>query len=111
MIAQSIFSPSMRARWISIVFCAAIVSTTVGSSLAFQDARPANPENPSTLEDYKAADATREPYQNSTGLVAALKVSRGDWVADVGAGGGYYSMRLAEIVGPEGKVFAEDISD
>jgi tRNA A58 N-methylase Trm61 len=63
------------------------------------------------LEDIKAGDATREPYQNATGLVAALKVSRGDWVADVGAGGGYYSMRLAEIVGPEGKVFAEDISD
>jgi ubiquinone/menaquinone biosynthesis C-methylase UbiE len=32
-------------------------------------------------------------------------------VADVGAGAGYYSMRLAEIVGPEGKVFAEDISN
>lgn len=111
MIAQSIFSPSMWARWISAVFCAAIVSATVGSSLAFQGARPVNAGNPSTLEDFKAGDANREPYQNATGLVAALKVSRGDWVADVGAGGGYYSMRLAEIVGPEGKVFAEDISD
>ncbi len=111
MIAQSIFSPSMRARWISAVFCAAIVSATVGSSLAFQDARPGNAGNPSTLEDFKAGDANREPYQKATGLVAALKLSRGDWVADVGAGAGYYSMRLAEIVGPEGKVFAEDISD
>jgi predicted methyltransferase len=111
MISQSIFSPSMRARWISAVLCAAIVSTTVGMSLAFQDARPINAGNPSTLEDFKAGDANREPYQNATGLVAALKLSRGDWVADVGAGGGYYSMRLAEVVGPEGKVFAEDISD
>jgi len=111
MIAQSILSPSMRARWISAVFCAAIVSATVGSSLAFQGARPVNTGNPSTLEDFKAGDANREPYQNATGLVAALKVSRGDCVADVGAGGGYYSMRLADIVGPEGKVFAEDISD
>jgi predicted methyltransferase len=111
MIAQSILSPSMRSRWISIVFCAAIVSATVASSLAFQDTRPVNAENPSTLEDFKAGDVSREPYQNATGLVAALKVSRGDWVADVGAGSGYYSMRLAEIVGPEGKVFAEDISD
>src|SRR5215475_1500117 len=111
MIAQSIFSLSMRARWISIVFCAAIVSATVGSSLAFQGARPVNAGNPSTLEDFKAGDANREPYQHATGLVAALKVSRGDWAADVGAGAGYYSMRLAEIVGPEGKIFAEDISD
>src|SRR5262245_64016280 len=111
MIAQSIFSTSMRTRWISVVFCAAIVYATVGSSLAFQDTRQVNVENPSTLEDFKAGDVDREPYQNATGLVAALKVSRGDWVADVGAGGGYYSMRLAEIVGSEGKVFAEDISD
>ena len=111
MIAQSILSPSMRARWISAVFCAAIVSATVSSSLAFQDTRPVNVENPSTLEDFKAGDVDREPYQNATSLIAALKLSRGDWVADVGAGHGYYSMRLAEIVGPEGKVFAEDISD
>ena len=32
-------------------------------------------------------------------------------MADVGAGAGYYSMRLAEMVGAGGKVFAEDISD
>jgi ubiquinone/menaquinone biosynthesis C-methylase UbiE len=31
-------------------------------------------------------------------------------VADVGAGSGYYSVRLAEMVGPGGRVFAEDIS-
>jgi ubiquinone/menaquinone biosynthesis C-methylase UbiE len=36
--------------------------------------------------------------------------SRADWVADVGAGYGYYSMRLSGIVGAEGKVFAKDIS-
>lgn len=40
-----------------------------------------------------------------------MQVSAGDWVADVGAGAGYYSMRLAGLVGPEGKVIAEDISD
>jgi predicted methyltransferase len=32
-------------------------------------------------------------------------------VADVGAGGGYYSMRLSAIVGPQGKVFAEEVWD
>jgi len=30
-------------------------------------------------------------------------------VADVGAGGGYYTIRLARIVGPKGRVLAEDI--
>jgi ubiquinone/menaquinone biosynthesis C-methylase UbiE len=39
-----------------------------------------------------------------------LDISPGDWVADVGAGAGYYSMRLADLAGPNGKVFAEDVS-
>ncbi len=30
-------------------------------------------------------------------------------MADVGAGAGYYAMRLSTIVGPQGKVFAEEI--
>ena len=78
---------------------------------AFQESRPVNPGNPSTIEDFKAGDASRESYQRATDLVAALQISRGDWVADIGAGAGYYSMRLSEVVGPEGKVFAEDITD
>src|SRR5258707_1303148 len=65
----------------------------------------------STPDDFKAQDGNRETYQRATDLVAALQVSKGDWVADVGAGGGYYSMRLAELTGPEGKVIAEEISD
>ena len=93
------------------VFLSVIGLVTVSAMAAFQSTRPVNPGNPSTLEDFRAGDANREPYQNATGLLTALQVSRGDWVADVGAGAGYYSMRLAEIVGPEGKVFAEDISD
>jgi ubiquinone/menaquinone biosynthesis C-methylase UbiE len=30
-------------------------------------------------------------------------------VADIGAGSGYYTMKLAELVGPKGKVYAVDI--
>jgi len=31
------------------------------------------------------------------------------WVADVGAGQGYYTVRLAPVVGAKGRVLAEDI--
>ena len=36
-------------------------------------------------------------------------VRPGMWVADVGAGEGYYTVRLARVVGHKGRVLAEDI--
>ena len=41
--------------------------------------------------------------------VAALDIQKGQTVADIGAGSGYMSVRLAAKVGPTGKVYAEDI--
>lgn len=61
--------------------------------------------------NFTSGDAPREPYQHATQLVAALEVKPGDWVADVGAGAGYYSMRLSQLAGDKGKVIAEDIAD
>jgi ubiquinone/menaquinone biosynthesis C-methylase UbiE len=40
---------------------------------------------------------------------AALKLNKGDVVADIGAGSGYITTRLARAVGPEGRVKAVDI--
>src|SRR4029453_9474771 len=39
----------------------------------------------------------------------ALDIKRGWSVADVGAGTGYMSVKLARRVGPAGRVYAEDI--
>lgn len=41
--------------------------------------------------------------------LAALKLPVGATVADVGAGSGYMTERMARIVGPSGKVYASDI--
>lgn len=38
-----------------------------------------------------------------------IEVRRGSVVADIGAGSGYYSTRLARLVGPDGRVYANDI--
>jgi ubiquinone/menaquinone biosynthesis C-methylase UbiE len=51
----------------------------------------------------------REKEEQCSKLVRALKLKPGDVVADVGAGSGYYSFRIADRVGPKGKVLAEDI--
>ena len=42
-------------------------------------------------------------------LVAQLRLRQGDTVADIGAGTGYISRRLALSVGPTGKVLAVDV--
>jgi len=44
-------------------------------------------------------------------MLSALEIKKGSVVADIGAGVGYHVWRLAEIVGPTGKVFGEDIQD
>lgn len=41
----------------------------------------------------------------------ALSIADGDRVADLGAGGGYFTIRLARRVGPNGRVYAEDVQD
>jgi predicted methyltransferase/mono/diheme cytochrome c family protein len=42
-------------------------------------------------------------------LMRALEIRRGATVADVGSGTGYFTWRLAEQVGPQGKVYAVDV--
>ncbi len=51
----------------------------------------------------------REREENPSKAIELLKIDKGMVVADVGAGSGYYSTRIAEIVGPGGKVYANDI--
>ena len=42
-------------------------------------------------------------------LMEALDISKGATVADIGSGTGYFTWRLAERVGPAGKVLAVDV--
>jgi precorrin-6B methylase 2 len=51
----------------------------------------------------------REAEETPTRAVAALDLQPGQTVADIGAGSGYYTMRLSAAVGPRGRVYATDI--
>ena len=55
------------------------------------------------------ADPNRDKYEPLEVLVEALGIRSGDVVADVGAGEGYYTERLARIVGTTGRVVAVEI--
>jgi ubiquinone/menaquinone biosynthesis C-methylase UbiE len=51
----------------------------------------------------------RERTQQPEKVLDALKIAPGSTVADIGAGTGYFSLRLAGRVGPQGRVLATDI--
>lgn len=51
----------------------------------------------------------RDARQKPKELVAAMRLKPGMAVADVGTGAGYMLPHLSAAVGPEGKVYAEDI--
>jgi ubiquinone/menaquinone biosynthesis C-methylase UbiE len=42
-------------------------------------------------------------------VMDALRIADGSHVADIGAGGGWFTVRLARRVGPNGLVYAEDV--
>jgi len=53
----------------------------------------------------KERDGAGEPRQ----LVRLLGIKSGMTVADIGAGSGYYVVRLSSIVGSRGRIIAEDV--
>jgi ubiquinone/menaquinone biosynthesis C-methylase UbiE len=51
----------------------------------------------------------RARWQQPEKVVRALAIEPGAHVADLGAGGGYFTFRLADAVGSAGKVYAVDV--
>ena len=51
----------------------------------------------------------REQEERTDLLIQGLDLKQTDIIADIGAGSGYFSFRMAKLV-PQGKVFAVDIS-
>lgn len=62
---------------------------------------------PQDLSLLEAPD--REDWQKPDLIMDELQIADGSRVADLGAGGGWFTIRLARRVGPNGVVFAEDV--
>ena len=53
----------------------------------------------------------RDEWQKPDLIMDKLKIADGSRVGEIGAGGGWFTIRLARRVGPNGVVYAEDIQD
>ena len=53
----------------------------------------------------------RDSWQQPERVVRELALQPGSRVADLGAGGGYFTFRLADAVGPTGRVYAVDVDE
>ena len=67
--------------------------------------------NPSDLGAYARAlvDPARDAWQRPDAVVDALGLRPGSVACDVGAGPGYFTLRLARAVGADGRVYAVDV--
>jgi predicted methyltransferase len=88
----------------------------VGLALTSCRQAPDQPQFPKALRDvapivsdsFSTEDA-RDRVGEAEQVTQLAGVRPGMWVADVGAGEGYYTLRLAPLVGAHGRVLAEDI--
>ncbi len=93
----------MRGLSVVAVFCA-FGTVAVGA----QSAKPRRELfSPLYLGVLEGAD--REQWNKPDQIMDALHIAEGSIVADIGAAGGWFTVRLAHRVGQNGRVYAEDI--
>lgn len=105
-------SPASAAVVIAI-FLSAAIGLALGAAAASGPVHPVSGRVIAPVMSHIGADWLdrweREREERPSRAVTALDLKPGAVVADVGAGSGYYTERLARQVGPAGKVYATDI--
>jgi ubiquinone/menaquinone biosynthesis C-methylase UbiE len=89
---------------------AGAVALMVAAAEASPQSPPANERRLFPPEDLGILESPdRDQWQQPDRIMDALQVADGSRVADFGAGGGWFTVRLARRVGPNGVVFAQDV--
>lgn len=92
---------------------AAVVVLVAGTSVLAQGVHPITGRPIAPVMGHAGADwldrPEREQEEAPAIAIARLRLRPGDVVADIGAGSGYMTVRLAKEVGAKGRVFAVDI--
>jgi ubiquinone/menaquinone biosynthesis C-methylase UbiE len=96
------------------VFLVACLTLLTGSAGSFAQAtHPVTGRRIAPVMGLSGADwldrHERESEEQPDKAIAELNLKPGMFIGDVGAGTGFYSLRIAGIVGPSGVVYANDI--
>jgi cyclopropane fatty-acyl-phospholipid synthase-like methyltransferase len=104
--------------WLTVVIAVAVAAFAPRSTIAADTAIPP------ALTEYKGrtiapymtfhgADwltrESREKEEHCKTLIKALKLKSGQTVCDMGCGNGYYTLKIAKLVGKQGRVLAVDV--
>ncbi len=109
------FNPqsSRNRRGRQIAALTTIVLSAAVLAAAFQSTHPLTGRHFANVMGVGGADwlerPERESEENVEGALNAIGLKPGMTVAEVGAGTGYVSLRMARRVGPTGKVYANDL--
>jgi ubiquinone/menaquinone biosynthesis C-methylase UbiE len=100
-----------RRRGLAGLVCAIVIAVTDTS--AVQGTHPVTGRRIAPVMSHRGADwldrAEREEEEAPERALEAMGVRPGQTVVDLGAGSGYFTVRLAPRVGPTGRVIAVDI--
>ncbi len=88
--------------------CDAVDSSRPESSLEFP--RPDRPVSELGSNQF-STETERDSRGEAKAVMDLAEIEPGMTVADIGAGNGYYTVRLAERVGEDGRVLAQDIDE
>jgi len=104
------FRTGLKTRPYTVVALLGVLLSPVGVRAGLQT-RPEQrtgalfpPENLGLLES-----PDRDAWQKPDQIMDALGIADGSKVADIGAGAGWFTIRVARRVGPNGTVYAEDV--
>jgi SAM-dependent methyltransferase len=110
---QSSWSRWQRQISTLIIFSALSVWTGIPTAQAWQSEHPLSGRRIAPVMGVSGADwlerNERELEENPDAALDAIEVKPGMVVADVGAGTGYMTLKMAARVGPTGKVYANDV--
>ncbi|WP_439534741.1 class I SAM-dependent methyltransferase [Polymorphobacter sp.] len=90
-----------------------ILSLLAAAALAVPEARLALPRPDRQIARIVSPhwddEAARDRAGEADAVIRIVGIKPGQTVADIGAGAGYYTVRLSPLVGPQGRVIAQDI--